>query len=663
MEKSTIIRLRQAESSHTSSNGSFNVSLKQGINLDEGDIVKVHSVILDTATESVINVEKNTRVKMGVAKYITNYIHQQPIAYSVDKKITPPEVEIPMPDLKNYYASTLHPLTGTTSYHIQGLTIMTASSDIFRNFGGFDSVWQFYEAGTDRLKTMTITIPSFAIASHESTAVVVPFGPDENGVIISGVNGRYFKLISPVIDKKGNLPNRTQNFQKDPFFVPAGEPIDPKGRNLDGSLVCYGNGGAPISDTPNIVNLYEEECSFVLKKGAYEPAEIAQIFNDNMTKINSLGSIGNNYDSASAQYAFPVNNPFLTTFGQIQRKLDVEFGASPRTNLVLNPNIDVGAGITSATNLLKLTIPQTAADDRFIGANQVSLNYDTNLKKLNFDSIHFPIYTIPGGGSTGVPSITFPTGNFFPATPTPVAVPKEPIVSYGGTAFTRFEAFEIVSAEDTSVTPPIPEVLGTATNLFQQLGIENMTLSVGHDTATIELTNGTLCYPLVITDTLGVNITGALPSIDIAVPKLAFDPSGPTPGFMKPVSEDTETSLTTPLLSTRTFDQSDNNEGYYLLDVGVKFPQQLIGGVEGDEQTTSNRIQAVIGKFYTAGNFLQSQDQGTITYTHVGQPQMINDLEVRVLHPDFTSPSNEELGDKNSIFLEIIKPININQTK
>ena len=54
MEKSTIIKLRQAEANEVDINGSYKVSLAQGINLEEGDEVRVHSVILDTATESVV---------------------------------------------------------------------------------------------------------------------------------------------------------------------------------------------------------------------------------------------------------------------------------------------------------------------------------------------------------------------------------------------------------------------------------------------------------------------------------------------------------------------------------------------------------------------------------------------------------------------------------
>ena len=666
MEKSTIIRLRQAESSSISSNGDYNVTLKEGVTIEEGDQVRVHSVILDTATESVISLDVDTRVNMGVAKYITNYqqFADAPVPYAVEHYVASAADQIPMPDLKNYYASTLHDLAGSTNYHVQGLTIFSNSTDILRSFGGFESVWEYYEAGTNKYKTINITIPSVSIISHLEYAVVVPFGPDNKGIIISGeVKGKWFRCIHPTKDHRGDLPNRTQPWDGFEFDVPVGEQIEPKKQDIYYSAICYGNAGNAISDASSIMNIYEEECSFILPRGSYEPAEIAQIFNDNMTKINSLGTIGNDYDNSSnpKRFGFPVNNPFLTTFGQAQKKITDEFAptASP---LYLNPNVNIGAGILTATNLLKPVIPQTAADDRFIGANQVSMNYDTNLKKLNFDSIHFPIYTIPSGSSVAVPSITYPTGTLAPAGTDPI--PKEPIVSYGGIGFTYLTALEIIKSADTSVTPNLPEVTGKNTDLFTQLGLTGMTIDVGHDTNTILLNdNSTTVYPLVITDQLGKNITGALPSIDVVVPKTAFVPSGgsASPGFTKPVTEDTETSLTTPLLSTRTFDTSDNDEGYLMLDIGIKFPQKMIGGYEGSDQTTSNNIQAVIGKFYTAGNFLQSQNQGEIVYTHVGIPQMINELSVRILHPDFSTPSNEELGPLNSVFLEVIKPIKVIQ--
>jgi len=108
----------------------------------------------------------------------------------------------------------------------------------------------------------------------------------------------------------------------------------------------------------------------------------------------------------------------------------------------------------------------------------------------------------------------------------------------------------------------------------------------------------------------------------------------------------------------------DNDEGYYLIDIGVKFPQKMIGGSAGNTaihpSTGSNRVQGILGKYYTAASFLQDTGASAIPYTHIGLPQMINELDVRILHADGTEPDPNELGEKNSIFLEIIKPVVVN---
>ena len=68
-EKSTILKLRQAESRDVTTNGSYSISLKEPTLLEEGDIVKVHSVFLDTTTESLVEIDEDTTITMEVAKY------------------------------------------------------------------------------------------------------------------------------------------------------------------------------------------------------------------------------------------------------------------------------------------------------------------------------------------------------------------------------------------------------------------------------------------------------------------------------------------------------------------------------------------------------------------------------------------------------------------
>ena len=88
----------------------------------------------------------------------------------------------------------------------------------------------------------------------------------------------------------------------------------------------------------------------------------------------------------------------------------------------------------------------------------------------------------------------------------------------------------------------------------------------------------------------------------------------------------------------------------------MNLPQKMIGGAQA-YPTTSNRVQGIMGKYFTSGNFLQSQGQGAIVYQHEGDPVLLSDLSVAIRNPDMTLPARNDLGEKNSIFLEVIKQV------
>ena len=83
----------------------------------------------------------------------------------------------------------------------------------------------------------------------------------------------------------------------------------------------------------------------------------------------------------------------------------------------------------------------------------------------------------------------------------------------------------------------------------------------------------------------------------------------------------------------------------------------MVGGSDGGITTTSNQVQAVCGKFYTQGNFLQDTGQGSVVYQHRGEPQLLSDMSVTVRNANMTLPEVHDLGNKNSIFLELIKTV------
>ena len=629
MEKSTIIKLRQSEANEVDVNGSYRVSLAQGITLEDGDMVKVHSVILDTSAESVVTLDKDVDVIMGVGKYIRNFDGVNAIPFS------PGVVPYVLPDLKNQVLCVRQTFSGA-EYDVGFLVIEPTGSkeidDGTKNKGPYISTWQFTDPVTGKLTQRTIPIGPYKARKHRSINPIQ--------AVSFFVQGKSFVCLDTTRElKKHGI---------EPFVFVQSITEKSKAVLNEGGGPCFMNGGDPVPTGTGFLNVREETCEFTIPAGAYEPAELAQIVNDNMTKIDSLGPVGDDY----AANRYPINNPFLSTIAQQHHKITAP---SPELNaeMFFNPE---GEGESDLAGIQFITDAAIAdmvdpATDFLIGGTQVSMNYDENLKKLNFDSLHQPIYVVPTNQVTGVPGIMFPpTPQTMPVqtwppnntTPDPndVIVAQEAQVSRGGNFFTRLQP----------------------ASFWATLGFSDLVVQTPNAKSSLTLATNEIIFPLVIDLKLGKNIVGALPTIDIFSQKVATPGPAGGPGFpvkgLAPVLQDTENSFTTPILASRRFNEISVDEGYYLLEIGFKLPQTMIGGhLNDNSQTGSNRVQSIITKYFTSGNFLQDTGSGSVVYTHHGEPQMINDLDVKVVHPDFSSPSNDELGNKNSVFLEVIKAI------
>ncbi len=158
----------------------------------------------------------------------------------------------------------------------------------------------------------------------------------------------------------------------------------------------------------------------------------------------------------------------------------------------------------------------------------------------------------------------------------------------------------------------------------------------------------------------GQNTTGALASLDVAVQhnnefysRPIFRDESATPVVDTQVS----TSDTTSCFSSRVWNTSLADEGYFLVDVSPNFNQKLVGKLE--ETTTT---QSIISRYYTANGFTNDMGSGSIVYEHVSDmPMMISDLQVRILNPDRTPVDEHVLNEKNTVFLEVVKSFNPSQ--
>ena len=683
MEKSIIIKLRQSEATETDSNGSYSVTLKDPVTIEQGDIVKVHTVVLDTATESVVNVEEDLQIQMTTARYVRNYRETLPFEFVVNPTQTPNAAGVahPLPSLRNAWVCTRDKSQGD-NFFVECVVMRTGSTNIFGSFGKNVVVHFEYfdpDTGAKVKEGWPVLMPSVAIRKHFNSGVRVD--------VKKRVRGRYFKceLTMDQLYDQTKITEFTQEqlLPQAPAPAPTGESAQPSLTSGLASSICWGVGdagvpGGSLSNFPDAIRLFTEQLVFKLPASTYTPTELAQIVNENMTRLDTLGPT--NYNGATKAVGLPpngkflVDNPFLTTVAQLRQKIVFNNTASEtETGMTFSPgNTSKTANQPGFLNdyIMDVKDLDTAfvqnAQDRWVGASQCSMNFDTNLKKLNFDALHFPAYSPSAATAVNVvPGVDYSNPNgteFLKPRPNPSGgaadplVPTQPQANYGGVGFTNLTAFVIDKEVTDPVTGKVTTTLGERSPFWQTLGFDTSALlTVNEQSTQVAVNDSESIYPLQVIADLGVNIVGADATIDGLVRKSVgpspADPIGlPFVGFIA-------NDLTTPILSTRTFDQVANDEGYYMLDIRMKFPQRMIGGSNNnDTETNSNAIQSIIGKYFTSGNFLQSQGTGEIIYTHVGEPQLLNDLNVRVLHPDFSVPKNHELGKKNSIFLEIVKP-------
>ena len=91
----------------------------------------------------------------------------------------------------------------------------------------------------------------------------------------------------------------------------------------------------------------------------------------------------------------------------------------------------------------------------------------------------------------------------------------------------------------------------------------------------------------------GLNTTNAFFGTDSIIAKTGDWAFLSGPG-MPPSQVTTDTQ---PIVSTREFENVIGDEGYLLVEVGVNFPQQMIGGALTGN-TGSKSVQSIVGRYF-----------------------------------------------------------------
>jgi len=630
MSTTTILQLRQQEANYVDSNGIYRVNLENPVTVEEGDIVQVKSVFLDTTAEGagVIEIEDDTPCSIECMLYLTNYDKDQtyvgvtvpPVAPATFQNLrvynnTPTTRSVgERGDNQKYFLAEVEAST-QDAFRITGFDVTPVNrTSLSKRFGGCDVTYSYQPltpAGASRI-TESKKVPSFRDYKWQT------HNPYDINVLCKATpqDTPDFRIESTT-DYLLDYHIESVDFKKYSTAIPAGSDhfFTPQRFNFD----------------------------FILSKGSYTPAELSQTINDLLVNIEKDGFVN---DTAATNANPPIKtnwqsmSPFLTTVLKNYQKTETAGTAQvfvPAVTGQIDPATDQEK---AGTHFMTYNITGMLAEgsarpalDRWIGSNQVSLGYDEAENKLKWDAMHFPVYVNDSSSGSTVVNDAVPGVSWNPASEFEIfSVNTGLALQYGGIAFTKLQPDSLWSTKmgfsGVCITPKM-----------------NATCPYPNAGSTVPSTDNSFTFDCVD----GLNTTGALPALDIAV-------QHNNEFYSRPVVADGVTNLdvstsdTTSVFSSRVWNTSLADEGYFLVDVSPNFNQKLVG-----KQAQTTTTQSIISRYYTANGFTNDMGSGSIIYEHTGEPMTISDLQVRILNPDRSAVDPHILAEKNTVFIEIVK--------
>jgi len=707
MSQSIILSLRQEESSEVERNGVYTTTLDHGVLLEDGDTVNVKAVYLDTITDT-IELEKDTPITMTALTYLCNGKLDQVYPY----KLAADWPAYATPLLRNYFdAPNNNSASGPVFPNVTG---GAAGTNGQYPLNGDNELWFMSSTHTVGGGATNWAIPKVTITPLNKTSGTKSFGgltihfrhktlAPGSGYIVTPCK------ISATTDKNWTSVN--------PF--PLGLQCTGTASAPDCTLVesmeylnTWGIESVNFTEFQTLLTPGEKVVSpeystlqFTIPAGTYTPPEIAKEITNAVQNLQVGGGVSVDYKAAANNpippdvIQWPSENPFLTTILKKTQELEAINTANGSDLNLCFVNADERYGTAQYEDVpgrknggelyFRYDVAQMQEEnnngganqgyplDKFVGTNQFAMDFDEVENKLKITQCHFPLFVADSGGEeNGVPGIAWNKGGTNgmalnpdpnPGTPTAQFVAASGIMPmYSGIVFTGLEPADFwndLGFSDISVTP----------NFNKKMKIGGGTVgappvaAIGGDGGNATLPTDNNSYTLKVD--IGRNTTGGLEGLDLPVQHInkytvggkeffgQYSVPRKTTGTAVTNSEAeypdifVATNDVKSIFSSRTINTNIADEGYFLIDVESNFIQDLVGGKE----TTSKSTQSIVNRYYSDGAFTSDQGQGSISYTHRGEPQMLSSMKVAVRNPDRSFVNSNILLPKNSVFMEITK--------
>jgi hypothetical protein len=362
-----------------------------------------------------------------------------------------------------------------------------------------------------------------------------------------------------------------------------------------------------VLEGKNVAVPVVQETKIRIPEGTYDPDNLCEIINEKMTE-NNLGN------------EFPFNQPsVLSSVGYIQNIL---YGApaNPKNKLVFVPS-------DGSDNLV---IPRVTSEyarppnnDIFTGASQFELAFDQTTKKFEFAYLHTPFYYQ-----------THPAVQIFMDT----GKAERPVYRVGSQSGIFLQALSAVEQQS-----------GNPNNFWSLLGFDfNQTPQLIPVFNYREIDDAQDAGKKILIPehlfTNGTDITQGLITTDTAIVK-----DNPLVPFAdNPINSTASVDDTTAIKAGISVLDNEDKFGYFIVEIGHKLKNNFY-----TQQNNYRNFQQVVSRYFVQNSYTSGSSDGSLIYTHEGEPTLLQSFRCRILNSDKELANN--IGEDNTVHLVLIR--------
>lgn len=342
-----------------------------------------------------------------------------------------------------------------------------------------------------------------------------------------------------------------------------------------------------------------------LQAGTYDPDSLCEIINEKMTTINPITEFPFQGNSILNSVGYFQNSVYGNAGGVVQKLL---FVPQDGQNLVM-------PRVTSE-------YARPPNNDLFTGASQFVLAFDENTKTFEFSYMHTPFYYQ-----------THPAVQIFKDT----SVGGLPVYEIGNQSGIFLQKLTATTTQ------------GKSTNFWSLLGFDlTQTPNLIQKFTYIEVDDAQDPPKKLLLATtnynFGLSVTRGLITTDTAIVK--DDP-------LVPFADN-------PIISTATIDETtsikagisvlDNEDkfGYFIVEIGHKLKNDFY-----TQENNYRNFQQVVSRYFVQNSYTSGTSDGSLIYTHEGEPTLLQSFRCRILNSDKELANN--IGQDNTIHLVLVR--------